>query len=83
VVIDDALQGVTHVVRGQDLQASTSVHRVLQALLGWHAPHYHHHRLVVDAEGRKLSKSTQATALRELRATGKTPVDIRRLAGLS
>jgi glutamyl-Q tRNA(Asp) synthetase len=83
VVIDDALQGVTHVVRGQDLQASTSVHRVLQALLGLHAPHYHHHRLVVDAEGRKLSKSTQATALRELRAKGKTPVDIRRLAGLS
>jgi len=83
VVIDDALQGVTHVVRGQDLQASTSVHRVLQALLGLHAPHYHHHRLVLDAEGRKLSKSTQATALRELRAKGKTPVDIRRLAGLS
>ena len=83
VVIDDALQGVTHVVRGQDLQASTSVHRVLQALLGLHAPHYHHHRLVFDAEGRKLSKSTQATALRELRAKGKTPVDIRRLAGLS
>jgi glutamyl-Q tRNA(Asp) synthetase len=82
VVIDDALQGVTHVVRGQDLQASTSVHRVLQALLGLHAPHYHHHRLVVDTEGRKLSKSTQATALRELRARGKTPADIRRLAGL-
>jgi glutamyl-Q tRNA(Asp) synthetase len=83
VVIDDALQAVTHVVRGQDLQASTSVHRVLQALLGLHAPHYHHHRLVLDAEGRKLSKSTQATALRELRAAGKTPADIRRLAGIS
>jgi glutamyl-Q tRNA(Asp) synthetase len=83
VVVDDALQGVTHVVRGQDLQASTSVHRVLQALLGLHAPHYHHHRLVVDAEGRKLSKSTQATALRALRAQGKTPGDIRRLAGLT
>lgn len=82
VVIDDALQGITHVVRGQDLQASTSVHRVLQALLGLHAPHYHHHRLVLDAEGRKLSKSTQATALRELRARGKTLADIRRLAGL-
>jgi glutamyl-Q tRNA(Asp) synthetase len=83
VVIDDALQGVTHVVRGQDLQASTSVHRVLQALLGLHAPHYHHHRLVLDAEGHKLSKSTQATALRELRARGKTAADIRRLAGLN
>jgi glutamyl-Q tRNA(Asp) synthetase len=56
---------------------------VLQALLGLHAPHYHHHRLVLDAEGRKLSKSTQATALRELRAAGKTPADIRRLAGIS
>jgi glutamyl-Q tRNA(Asp) synthetase len=83
VVVDDALQGVTHVVRGEDLQASTSVHRVLQALLGLHAPHYHHHRLVHDAEGRKLAKSSQATALRELRAQGKTPEDIRRLAGLS
>jgi glutamyl-Q tRNA(Asp) synthetase len=83
VVIDDALQGVTHVVRGQDLQASTSVHRVLQALLGLHAPHYHHHRLVFDAEGRKLSKSTQATALRALRAQGKTAADVRRLAGLN
>jgi glutamyl-Q tRNA(Asp) synthetase len=70
-------------VRGQDLQASTSVHRVLQVLLGLHAPHYHHHRLVFDAEGRKLAKSSQATALRELRAQGKTPEDIRRLAGLS
>src|SRR3954465_15491442 len=83
VVVDDALQGVTHVVRGEDLQASTSVHRVLQALLGLHAPHYHHHRLVLDAEGRKLSKSSQATALRALRAQGKTPEDIRRMAGLN
>jgi len=83
VVVDDALQGVTHVVRGQDLQAATSVHRVLQALLGLPVPHYHHHRLVLDAEGRKLSKSTRATGLRELRAGGATPADIRRMAGLS
>jgi len=83
VVVDDALQGVTHVVRGQDLQAATSVHRVLQALLGLPIPHYHHHRLVLDAEGRKLSKSTRATGLRELRAGGATLADIRRLAGLS
>ena len=82
VVVDDALQGVTHVVRGQDLQPATSVHRVLQALLGLPAPHYHHHRLVLDAEGRKLSKSTRATGLRELRADGATPADIRRIAGL-
>ena len=82
VVVDDALQGVTHVVRGQDLQQATSVHRVLQALLGLPAPLYHHHRLVLDAEGKKLSKSTHATALRELRAEGKTPADIRRMVGL-
>jgi glutamyl-Q tRNA(Asp) synthetase len=82
VVVDDALQGVTHVVRGQDLQSATSVHRVLQALLGLPVPHYHHHRLVLDAEGRKLSKSTRATGLRELRAGGATPADIRRMAGL-
>jgi glutamyl-Q tRNA(Asp) synthetase len=83
VVVDDALQGVTHVVRGQDLLQATSVHRVLQALLGLPTPLYHHHRLIVDAEGRKLAKSTQATALRELRAQGSRPDDIRRLIGLA
>jgi glutamyl-Q tRNA(Asp) synthetase len=82
VVVDDALQGVTHVVRGQDLYQATSVHRVLQTLLGLPAPVYHHHRLILDAEGHKLSKSTQATALRELRQQGKTPADIRRMVGL-
>ena len=70
---------MTDVVRGQDLFWSTSVHRVLQALLGLPAPDYRHHRLILDADGRKLSKSTQATGLRELRAQGKTPADIRRL----
>jgi glutamyl-Q tRNA(Asp) synthetase len=82
VVIDDALQGVTEVVRGVDLFWSTSVHRLLQALLGLPAPAYRHHRLVLDGEGRKLSKSTQATGLRELRARGTTPADIRHLVGL-
>ena len=82
VVLDDALQGVTHVVRGQDLFWATSVHRVLQALLDLPAPTYCHHRLILDAEGRKLSKSTQATALRELRGQGATPADIRRMVGL-
>ena len=82
VVIDDALQGVTEVVRGQDLFWSTSVHRLLQALLGLPQPAYRHHRLVLDAAGRKLSKSTGATGLRELRAGGATPADIRRLVGL-
>jgi glutamyl-Q tRNA(Asp) synthetase len=78
VVIDDALQGVTHVVRGQDLFWATSVHRLLQHLLGLPAPVYCHHRLILDEEGRKLSKSTQATALRELRGRGVKPADIRR-----
>jgi glutamyl-Q tRNA(Asp) synthetase len=82
VVIDDALQGVTEVVRGEDLFWSTSVHRLLQALLGLRAPLYRHHRLVLDTTGAKLSKSTGATGLRELRATGAMPVDIRRLVGL-
>ncbi len=82
VVVDDALQGVTHVVRGQDLFWSTSVHCLLQALLGLAAPVYHHHRLVLDEDGRKLSKSTRATALRALREAGAAPGDIRRMLGL-
>jgi glutamyl-Q tRNA(Asp) synthetase len=82
VVIDDALQGVTEVVRGQDLFWSTSVHRLLQALLGLPQPAYRHHRLLLDGAGRKLSKSTEATGLRELRGAGMTAADIRRLVGL-
>jgi glutamyl-Q tRNA(Asp) synthetase len=82
VVVDDALQGVTQVVRGQDLFWSTSVHRLLQALLGVPAQTYYHHRLVLDSDGRKLSKSTQATALRALRQDGAKPVTIRQMVGL-
>jgi glutamyl-Q tRNA(Asp) synthetase len=82
VAIDDALQGVTDVVRGQDLFWSTGIHRLLQALLGLPEPSYHHHRLILDAGGRKLSKSTLATSLRELRASGATPADVRRMVGL-
>jgi glutamyl-Q tRNA(Asp) synthetase len=82
VVVDDALQGVTHVVRGRDLYESTAVHRLLQALLGLPAPAYRHHRLILDAGGRKLSKSTRSTALRELRAGGASPADIRAMIGL-
>src|SRR5258708_37745544 len=63
VVVDDARQGVTHVVRGQDLFASTSVHRVLQALLGLPAPDYHHHRLILDAAGPKPPTSPPPTPL--------------------
>jgi glutamyl-Q tRNA(Asp) synthetase len=82
VVIDDALQGVTDVVRGSDLFWSTSVHRLLQSLLRLPQPIYCHHRLVTDASGQKLSKSTGSTGLRELRAAGATPADIRRLVQL-
>ena len=82
VVVDDALQGVSDVVRGQDLFHATAVHRLLQQLLGLPQPRYHHHRLICDDAGRKLSKSTRSTALRELRAAGATVADIRRLVGL-
>ena len=81
-VLDDALQGVTDVVRGQDLFWSTSIHRLLQTLLGLPEPTYHHHKLILDTEGQKLSKSTQATGLRELRAAGASALDIRRMVGL-
>src|SRR5580693_8851452 len=81
-VLDDALQGVTDIVRGQDLFWSTGIHRLLQALLGLPEPTYHHHKLILDEEGNKLSKSTQSTGVRELRAGGAVPRDIRRRVGL-
>jgi len=82
VVVDDAAQGITEVVRGQDLFHATALHRLLQTLLGIAVLHYRHHRLILDAGGRKLSKSTAATGLRELRAAGASQADIRRLVGL-
>jgi glutamyl-Q tRNA(Asp) synthetase len=82
VVIDDALQGVTDVVRGQDLFWSTSVHRLLQTLLGLKQPTYRHHPLVRDQGGAKLAKSNGATSLRDLRAQGLRPTDIRQMVGL-
>jgi glutamyl-Q tRNA(Asp) synthetase len=82
VVVDDALQGITHVVRGRDLFAATSIHRLLQGLLDLPSPVYHHHRLMLDAQGRKLAKSTGATSLRRLREGGAGPSDIRRMVGL-
>ena len=83
VVVDDAFQGVTQVVRGQDLFHATSIHRLLQELLGVPVPLYHHHHLILDASGHKLSKATGATGLRELRAAGLTPDAIRRMVGLA
>jgi glutamyl-Q tRNA(Asp) synthetase len=82
VVVDDALQGVTHVVRGTDLEAATDLHRLLQALLGLPAPAYHHHRLITDEKGRKLAKSLRDTSMAELRRDGASPEDVRRMVGV-
>ena len=82
VTVDDAAQGVTHVVRGRDLYHATAVHVLLQRLLGLPSPTYHHHRLIVDATGRKLAKSDGDASLRSLREAGATPADIRRMVGL-
>ena len=83
VVVDDAWQGVTHVTRGRDLFAATDLHRLLQVLLGLPEPVYHHHRLIVDGDGRKLAKSARDTSLRSLRQRGAGVDEIRRLVGLA
>lgn len=82
VVVDDALQGITHVVRGEDLYAATAIHRLLQELLGLAEPVYHHHRLILGKDGRKLSKSEGSTGIAALRDEGVLPAGIRRLVGL-
>lgn len=81
VVLDDALQGITHVVRGQDLYEATAIHRLLQTLLGLPEPAYHHHPLIRDDEGKKLAKSLASTPLRQLRAEGVTAAEIRTRLG--
>jgi glutamyl-Q tRNA(Asp) synthetase len=82
VVVDDALQGVTHVVRGQDMFQATAIHRLLQELLGLPKPAYHHHSLILGRDGEKLSKSLASKSLRALRAEGMTPDDIRQLVDI-
>ncbi len=79
VTVDDALQGVTDIVRGQDLFAATAIHRLLQVLLDLPAPRYHHHRLLCGPDGKRLAKRDHAKALRTLRAEGLTPSDVRQL----
>jgi glutamyl-Q tRNA(Asp) synthetase len=81
VVLDDALQGVTHVVRGQDLEAATDLHVLLQALLALPTPRYHHHALIRAENGDKLSKSLLSESVAELRARGVTAEEIRRRLG--
>lgn len=83
VVVDDALQGVTHVVRGLDLEAATDLQRLLQVLLDLPHPIYHHHRLVTDRTGRKLSKSAGDTSLAELRDRRWTPSALRQHLGFA
>ena len=83
VVADDALQNATHVVRGLDLFPATGLHRLLQELLGLSEPTYFHHRLILDPDGRKLSKSLRDTGLSALRAAGRTPEYVKAMIGLT
>ncbi|MGC9270086.1 glutamate--tRNA ligase family protein, partial [Acidiphilium sp.] len=79
VTHDDAIQGVTLVTRGNDLRATTPIHILLQRLFGWPTPAYAHHPLLTDASGRRLAKRDRAASLRDLRAAGTTPDDIRKI----
>lgn len=81
VTIDDALQGVSLVVRGTDLFAATHIHRLLQALLGLPVPRYRHHPLLTDAAGRRYAKRDRALSLRALRDAGATPAAVRAMVG--
>jgi glutamyl-Q tRNA(Asp) synthetase len=81
VTVDDALQGVTLVTRGQDLFHATHLHRLLQALLGYPAPDYHHHGLLVNERGERLAKRDRAQTLRSMREAGLGPAEVRALAG--
>ncbi len=80
VTVDDHLQEVTLVTRGQDLFHATHVHRLLQALLGLATPAYHHHPLVTDDAGRRLAKRDGAVTIRGLREAGRAPQDVRAMA---
>jgi glutamyl-Q tRNA(Asp) synthetase len=83
VTHDDARQGVTLVTRAADLRPATDLHRLLQALMGWPAPRYAHHRLLLDAQGRRLAKRDRAATLREMRARGVTAEAVRNLASMT
>jgi glutamyl-Q tRNA(Asp) synthetase len=80
VVVDDAAQGITHVVRGADLLPVTPLHRLLQALLDLPVPVWHHHRLIRDEHGRRLAKRDDARSIAAYRAAGLTPADVQELA---
>lgn len=81
VVVDDALQGISCVTRGEDLLEATHIHRLLQALLDLPAPEYAHHGLLVGSDGKRFAKRDKATTLEALRRSGQTPTAVRELAG--
>ncbi len=83
VVVDDALQGVTQVIRGEDLYEATPVQRLLQTLLNLPAPAYRHHPMLVGPDGRRYAKRDQAQTLREIRGSGVTADQLRRELGFS
>ena len=83
VVVDDAAQSITHVVRGADLAEATRIHVLLQGLLGLPTPIYHHHRLIRDDAGKRLAKRDDARAIAKYRAEGATPADMRSMVGLA
>jgi glutamyl-Q tRNA(Asp) synthetase len=82
VVVDDAAQMITHVIRGEDLASATPIHVVLQSLLGLPTPTYHHHKLIRDETGKRLAKRDDARAIAAYRAEGVTPKNIRDMVGL-
>ena len=82
VVLDDAAQKITHIVRGEDLFEATQIHVVLQQLLGLPTPIYHHHKLIRDTAGKRLAKRDDARAISKYRAEGANPDDIRKMVGL-
>jgi glutamyl-Q tRNA(Asp) synthetase len=81
VTVDDALQGVDLVTRGEDLFTATHVHRLLQALLDLPTPRYYHHKLLTDADGRRFAKRDRAVTIAALRASGHSPGEVRAMAG--
>ena len=83
VTVDDAIQGITLVTRGDDLRAATDIHRLLQALLGLPTPDYDHHPLLTDDAGQRLAKRDDARSLRQYREDGLTPDDVRRMVGMA
>jgi len=79
---DDALQGVTDIMRGADCAPLTPIHVVLQHLMGWPTPRYHHHDLITDEAGKRLAKINKSKSIASYRAEGATPDDIRAMVGL-